>query len=114
MHYHIGNVCCVVVKNFHGLIFQVHNQISTIEMLAPPSKFMSINTLHFLLCTEEAISIKRNSVNYVMLLHMQLYLKSFIQKRACHYGVINSGIPSRIIHFFNTETYISPTTCTHS
>ena len=44
MHYHIGNVFCVVVRNVHGWILQVHNQINIIQMSAPPYNFMSINT----------------------------------------------------------------------
>ena len=36
MHYHIRNVCFVVVQNVHGLIFQFHNQIRKIQMLSPP------------------------------------------------------------------------------
>ena len=31
MLYHIGNMCFVVVRNVHRFIFQVQNQISTIE-----------------------------------------------------------------------------------
>ena len=49
MHYHIGNVFCVVVRNFHGWIFQVHNQISTITMLALPKALMNIT--HISHCT---------------------------------------------------------------
>ena len=32
MHYHIGNVCCVVVYNVHVLIPQFQNQISRTKM----------------------------------------------------------------------------------
>ena len=40
MCHHIGTLCYVVVQNFHGLIFQVHNQIITINMLSPQYFFM--------------------------------------------------------------------------
>ena len=32
MHYHIGNLFCGVVHNFHVFIFKVQNLISTIPM----------------------------------------------------------------------------------
>ena len=32
IHYHIGNVFCAVVHNVHGLILQVQNNISAIQM----------------------------------------------------------------------------------
>ena len=34
MWYHIGNVCYIVVYNVHILIFQVQNQISTVQKSA--------------------------------------------------------------------------------
>ena len=33
IHYRLVNVCCVVVQNFHILIYQLQNQIITIKML---------------------------------------------------------------------------------
>ena len=39
MHYHIGNVFCVVVRNVHGWIFQVQNHIRKIQMLKPTITF---------------------------------------------------------------------------
>ena len=42
MHNNIWNMCCIVVQNFHGLILQAQNHISTIQMLALPFVFMSI------------------------------------------------------------------------
>ena len=42
MHYHIGNVFCGVVHNFHTLIYQVQNQISIIHMLVLQWVFVCI------------------------------------------------------------------------
>ena len=72
MHYRIGNMCSAVVHNVHGFIFQVYNQISTIQNLALPYVCMCINTLHVVLYMSDALSIKRNSFNCVRLIHIQL------------------------------------------
>ena len=68
MLYHIGNVFCVFVYNYHGLIFQVQNHISTIQILAQSYVFMSINAQQAVLCMADSISMKRNSVTCVRLL----------------------------------------------
>ena len=68
IHYQIVNLFCIVVRNVQGLIFQVHNQISTINMLVPPYVFMCINTFQFALCMVDAISMKINSVHCLRLL----------------------------------------------
>ena len=39
--------------------------------------------------------------------------KTLYKKRACHYGVNNCGLSSRLLNSCNSETWISPTTCTH-
>ena len=62
----------VVVRISHGFIFQVYNQIITIQMLASPYVFMCINTFHFVLCMVDAPFMKRKGVNYVGLLYMQV------------------------------------------
>ena len=82
MHNHIWNVSCVVFLNAHGLIFQVHNHISTIQMLAQPYVFMSINTLHVVLCMTYDLSMKIYSVSSVRFLQMQLLLENFIQENS--------------------------------
>ena len=71
MHYHIGNVFCVVVRNVHGLISQIQNQIRTIKILSLPYILMSINTLYVVLYTVDALSMKINSVNFVRLIPQQ-------------------------------------------
>ena len=35
MHKHIGNMCCVVMRNVHGFIFKVQNNTNTIRILSP-------------------------------------------------------------------------------
>ena len=72
MHYHIGNVFCIVLRNIHGLIFQAHNHISTIHMLAPLYVFMSINTLEVVLCMDDALLMKINSFNCMRLIYIKL------------------------------------------
>ena len=39
------------------------------------------------------------------------YWKTVYQKRACHNGVINCGLSSRLLHSCNSENCISPSTC---
>ena len=78
MHFHTGNVFYVVVRNFHSLIFQVHNHISIIQMLDPPYDFMSINTLHVVMRMEDPLSMIKNSVNCVRLIKNKLLPQNFI------------------------------------
>ena len=78
IHCHIGNVFCVVVRNFHIWILQVHNQISTIQILASPYVFIYINTFHVVMFILDALSMKINSVNCVRLIQMQFLLQNFI------------------------------------
>ena len=114
MRYHIGNVFCVVLRNFHRWIFQVQNQISTIQMLDQPYNFMCINTKHVVLCMVDALSTKINIFNCVRLLHIQLLLQKIIPKNYFPDGVMHFGLSSRLLHYCNSETCISPTTCTDS
>ena len=44
IHYRIGDLLLVVMRNAHVWIFQVQNQISKIQMLNPPYDLISINT----------------------------------------------------------------------
>ena len=80
MHKHIGNMCCVVMRNVHGFIFKVQNNTNTIRILSPPYVLISINTLHVVLCMVDALSMKRNSTTCVRLLQMQLLLQKCISE----------------------------------
>ena len=71
MHFHIGNVFCVVVSNSLVLIFQVQNQIIIIQMLVRLYVFVSINTLHVVLGMSYTHSMKINSVRCVLSLQIQ-------------------------------------------
>ena len=72
MHYHIGNVCYVVVHNFHGLIFQIQNQISITTISAPQYILVYINTFNIVMYMVDAIFMETNSVNCVQLIYIQL------------------------------------------
>ena len=100
MYYHIGNVFCVVVRNFHGLIFQVHNQIGTIIMLYQSYNFMSIITYHVVLCMTDVLSMRRNSVNCVRIIHIQYLLQTFIPENSL------SWWSNKLWNFINTSTFI--------
>ena len=78
IHYHIGNLFCGVVRNVHRWIFQFQNQISTNQLLAPPYYFMSMNTYHAVLCMVDSLSMKINSVNFVRIIYIIFWLKTFI------------------------------------
>ena len=71
IHYHIGNVFCIVASNVHICILQVQNQINTIQMLDPPYDFMYINAHNVVLCMVDYHLIKINCVNCVRLLKIQ-------------------------------------------
>ena len=72
MLYHIGNVCCIVVRNLHVLIFRVQNQISTIKMLSGKYVFMCINKWHIVLWMTDILLMKRYSVNCMRLIQIKL------------------------------------------
>ena len=114
MHYHIGNVFCVVVRNVHVCTFQVQNQISTIQKLAPQYDFISINTYYVVLCMEYALSMKKKHFQLCETHSDSMFNEKCIPQRACHYVVINCGLSSRLIYPCNSETFISTTTFTHS
>ena len=104
----------VVVRNFHGLIFQVENHISIIKMLSPPYIIMSINTLYVVLCMADALSMKIKSVNCVIRLQMQLLLKNFTQEKNSSWWSRQLWTFVKTYIFLKWRQFISPTTCTHS
>ena len=81
IHCHIRIFFCLVVQNVHILIFRVNNNIGIIKMLAPPYGFMYINTLHVVLFITDTLSMKRNSVNCVRLIHIRLLPRTLIPEK---------------------------------
>ena len=55
----------------------------------------------------DALSMKKNSVNFLRPLYIQLLLKNVYHKRSCHYVFINCGISSRPLHsYISTLVFI--------
>ena len=59
MHYHTGNVCCVLVPITHVLISQAKNHISIIKAHVLQYMFMFITSLHDIQCMEDSHWKKR-------------------------------------------------------
>ena len=59
MHYHTGNVCCVLVPITHVLIYQSKNHRSIINVHVLQYIFMFITSLHGIQCMEDFHWTKR-------------------------------------------------------
>ena len=82
MHNYIGNMLCVVFINVQILIFQIQNQTRKIKMLSQSYVFISIKKFYIVLWMLDTLAMKRNSVNYVRLLHMQSLLQKSIPEKS--------------------------------
>ena len=114
MHYHTGNLCCVLLPITHVLISQATNHISIIKSQVLQYVFMFITSLHGIQCMEDSHWTKRN-----ILLVFAWYLlyathKTLHKKRYCYYGNIYFLLSHKFLHSVNKNIGVSPTKCTHS